>query len=130
MISTGRCLPWRSVTNKDLSEPVETNDEWIFSRTGIRTRRFCGEETAGTFRPVRPNRRWSGQVSVRKSWELCGMHDHTGLSGPSEACLLQRRLGLPEDIPCFDLNAGCTGFLYGLQVIRGCCCRARGAMHC
>ena len=67
MISTGRCLPWRSVTNKDMSELVETNDEWIFSRTGIRTRRFCGEET---FRPVRPNRRWSGQVSVRKSWEL------------------------------------------------------------
>ena len=40
-------------------------------------------------------------------------------SAPTSACLLQQRLGFPEDIPCFDMNVGCTGFIYALQVARG-----------
>ena len=70
MISTGRCLPWRSVTNKDMSELVETNDEWIFHGQASGPGDFAERRRQRTFRPVRPNRRWSGQVSVRKSWEL------------------------------------------------------------
>ena len=45
ILSTGRCLPARVVTNEDLSRRVETNDEWVYSRTGIHARHFCEEET-------------------------------------------------------------------------------------
>ena len=120
MISTGRCLPWRSVTNKDMSELVETNDEWIFSRTGIRTRRFCGEETAADLSAGAAQQAMERAGIRPEELGACVVCTITpDYLAPSEACLLQRRLGLPEDIPCFDLNAGCTGFLYGLQVIRG-----------
>lgn len=120
MISTGRCLPRRSVTNKDMSELVETNDEWIFSRTGIRTRRFCGEETAVDLSAGAAQQAMERAGIRPEELGACVVCTITpDYLAPSEACLLQRRLGLPEDIPCFDLNAGCTGFLYGLQVIRG-----------
>ena len=120
MISTGRCLPRRSVTNKDMSELVETNDEWIFSRTGIRTRRFCGEETAADLSAGAAQQAMERAGIRPEELGACVVCTITpDYLAPSEACLLQRRLGLPEDIPCFDLNAGCTGFLYGLQVIRG-----------
>ena len=44
ILATGRCLPHRIVTNEELSRQVDTNDEWVFSRTGIHQRRFCDGE--------------------------------------------------------------------------------------
>ena len=103
-----------------MSELVETNDEWIFSRTGIRTRRFCGEETAADLSAGAAQQAMERAGIRPEELGACVVCTITpDYLAPSEACLLQRRLGLPEDIPCFDLNAGCTGFLYGLQVIRG-----------
>ena len=46
ILATGRCLPARVVTNEDLSRTVDTNDQWVFSRTGIHQRHFCTSETA------------------------------------------------------------------------------------
>ena len=45
ILATGRCLPDRVVTNQELSQTVDTSDEWVYSRTGIRCRHFCGPET-------------------------------------------------------------------------------------
>ncbi len=45
ILATGRCLPARVVTNEELSERVDTNDEWVFSRTGIHQRHFCTSES-------------------------------------------------------------------------------------
>ena len=120
IVSTGRALPARVVTNDDMSRLVETSDEWIATRTGIRTRHFCeGETQADLAAGAAAIALERGKVDVG---DLCACivatvtPDH---SAPTSACLLQQRLGLPEDIPCFDMNVGCTGFIYALQVARG-----------
>lgn len=120
IVSTGRALPAKVVTNDDMSRLVETSDEWIASRTGIRTRRFCeGETQAGLAAGAASAALERGKVDVK---DLCACIVATvtpDCSAPTSACLLQQRLGLPEDIPCFDMNVGCTGFIYALQVARG-----------
>ena len=120
IVSTGRALPAKVVTNDDMSKLVETSDEWITTRTGIRTRYFCEGETQADLAEQAARRALErGKVDVG---DLCACivatvtPDH---SAPTSACLLQQRLGLPEDIPCFDMNVGCTGFIYALQVARG-----------
>lgn len=120
IVSTGRCMPGRVVTNDDMSELVETSDEWIASRTGIRARRFCGEETQGEL-AVEAARLAVERAGIDPA-EVCACvvttitADHIA---PTTACVVQRALGLPEDMPCFDMNVGCSGFVYGLQVVRG-----------
>ena len=120
IVSTGRALPAKVVTNDDMSKLVETSDEWIATRTGIRTRHFCAGETQADLAEQAARRALEqGKVDPK---DLCACivatvtPDH---SAPTSACLLQQRLGLPEDIPCFDMNVGCTGFIYALQVARG-----------
>lgn len=120
IISTGRCLPKKVVTNEEMSRRVETSHEWIVSRTGIYTRHVCQEESTTDL----------AEGAARKALERAGVGaEQVGAcivatvtpqySAPTTGCLLQKRLGLPEDTPCFDMNVGCTGFLYGLQVARG-----------
>lgn len=120
IVSTGRALPAKVVTNDDMSRLVETSDEWIASRTGIRTRHFCeGETQADLAAGAASAALERGKVDVK---DLCACIVATvtpDCSAPTSACLLQQRLGLPEDIPCFDMNVGCTGFIYALQVARG-----------
>ena len=118
LISTGRYLPARAVSNEEMSRYVETSDEWIVSRTGIRQRYFCGE--------------CEGNISLataaaQKALDRAGIRpDQIGLcivatltpeyATPSVACMVQHNLGLPEDIPAFDVNAACSGFLYSLSI--------------
>ena len=116
---TGQCLPQRVVTNEDLARIVETNDEWITTRTGIQRRHhISGEETIAGL----------SAAAARQALENAGITaDQIGACivatltpdtlVPSAACCLQRELGLPNDIPCFDLNAACTGFLYALHTM-------------
>ena len=114
----GRCVPDHVVTNADLAKRVETSDEWITSRTGIQHRYHCTLETHGTL--------CAG--AARAALERSGVSpDEIGACivatvtadtlVPSAACLLQRELGLPHDIPCFDLSAACTGFLFALHTV-------------
>ena len=116
ILATGRYLPERLVTNEELSKTVDTNDQWVFSRTGIHSRRFGVEESGLDL----------AAAAARQAMERAGLTasdigvcltatftpDH---ASPSTACLLQRELGLKEDTICFDLNAACAGFLYGLK---------------
>ena len=120
ILGTGRCLPQRCVTNDDMARMVETSDEWISTRTGIRQRYFCGED--------------EGVVSLsagaaRKALEKAGVSaDQLGLIltatftpdsfTPSVACQVHEALGCTAAIPCFDLNAACTGFIYALETAR------------
>ena len=116
ILATGRSLPARVVTNEELSRTVDTSDEWVFSRTGIHSRHFCTSETgvglaAGAARQAMER---AGLSPADIGVCLVGTFtpDH---ASPSTACLLQRELGLMEDTICFDLNAACAGFLYGLK---------------
>lgn len=113
---TGRCVPEQVITNDDLAQRMDTSDEWITSRTGIRRRHHCSDEspiqlcveaarTALAKSGVSPN-----QIGVCIVATLTPEH-----LVPSTACTLQQELGLPNDMICFDLNAACTGFLFGLH---------------
>ena len=120
IISTGLALPSRVVTNDDLAAMEETSDEWIMKRTGIHERRFTADgETANSL----------AREAARKALEKSGISlDELGavivatLSGdystPSVATQMQERLGLPKDIPFFDMNAACSGFPYAIEMAR------------
>lgn len=116
ILATGRCLPDRVVTNQELSQTVDTSDEWVYSRTGIRCRHFCGPET-GLDLAVEAARQAMERANLSPAdIGVCLVATFTPDSAsPSVSCLLQRELGLGEDTVCFDLNAACAGFLYGLK---------------
>lgn len=114
---TGHCVPKHIVTNTDLSRRVETSDEWITSRTGIRHRRHCQEGEGTTSLCVEAARKAIENSGIAPA-EI-GVCIVATLSPeavvPCTACLIQQRLGLSEDTLCFDLNAACTGFLFALH---------------
>ena len=121
LIATGGALPGRLVTNDDLSRLVDTSDEWITTRTGIRQRRFCGEgEDAGSMaiEAARQALANSGLDPAQIGCCLCATIAARYLT-PTNACLIQQELGLPQDIPVLDINAACSGFIYGAAVARG-----------
>ena len=112
ILGTGRAVPKQMVTNHDLAKIVDTNDEWIVSRTGISQRHFAQGETLTDLTVE----------AARLAFERSGITaDQIGLCiaatvtpdrlTPAQACLIHQELGLPEDCPAFDLSAGCTGFL-------------------
>lgn len=124
IVGWGKYVPPKVITNDDLAKTVETTDEWIFSRTGIRERRIAGpKETAFSM----------GYIAARDALEkadilpadvdliICATAtpDHTF---PSTASLIQDALGATR-AGAFDLSAGCAGFVYaltiGAQVIQG-----------
>ena len=98
ILGTGRCLPDHIVTNDDLARRVETSNDWIVSRTGIRERRFAQGETL-TQLAVAAARRAMERAGVGpQDIGLCLMATVTpDWITPSQACLLHQELGLPED---------------------------------
>jgi len=116
IIGLGSYAPMQIIENNALSKIVETNNEWITTRTGIKQRRISsGEKTS--------------QMALKAAWSAI---QDSGIDKneidmiifatitpdyftPSTASILQAELGL-KDIPSFDISAGCTGFIYALQV--------------
>ena len=121
LIATGGALPGRTVTNQDLSRTVDTSDEWITTRTGIRTRHYCTEEENAATLAIRAARQALERSGLQP--EQIGCCVCATLSAPdatpSVACQVQAALGLPEDRPALDVNAACSGFLYATAVARG-----------
>ncbi|MCC6756782.1 MAG: beta-ketoacyl-ACP synthase 3, partial [Arenimonas sp.] len=114
---TGSYLPERVLTNADLEKMVDTNDEWIVSRSGIRERHIAaeGENTSDL-----------AYQAALKALEAAGMQASDiqliivgtttpDIVFPSTACLLQDKLGI-AGCGAFDVNAACSGFLYALSV--------------
>ncbi|MGG6462721.1 beta-ketoacyl-ACP synthase III [Solilutibacter silvestris] len=114
---TGSALPKQVVTNDDLAKRVDTSDEWIAARTGIRQRHVAGEgETTVSL----------GEEAARKAMAAAGVTADDidlivfgtttpDLIFPSSACLMQARLGI-VGCPAFDVNAACSGFIYAITV--------------
>ena len=115
---TGRCVPANTVTNDDLAQLVDTNDAWITARTGIRSRYRCTTETHTDLcvNAARAALKKAG-VSPAEIGACIVATVSADTVVPSAACMLQKALGLPEDTPCFDLNAACTGFVYALHTL-------------
>ena len=114
----GRCVPQRVVTNEDMAKIVDTTDQWITSRTGIRHRRHCVSETHGSLCAGAARAALDRAGVSPEEIGACVVATVTADTlVPSAACVLQRELGLPSDIPCFDLGAACTGFLFALHTM-------------
>ncbi|HCS68223.1 MAG TPA: 3-oxoacyl-ACP synthase [Oribacterium sp.] len=120
LIGLGAAYPSRIVTNDDLSHCMDTSDAWIYPRTGIHARRFCtSEESAVTLaleaaRKAVENAEQQG-VSREELGAIVVASMSADLATPSIAAILQRELELPE-VPALDINAACSGFIYGLEV--------------
>ena len=121
LISTGSAVPKKVVTNDDLAKIVDTNDEWISTRPGIRSRRYCTDGESHTSLCLAAARQALERGGVAPGEiGICLVATVTpDFLSPAAACLLQKELGFPEDTICFDLNAACSGFLYGTAVARG-----------
>ncbi|MEW6612962.1 MAG: beta-ketoacyl-ACP synthase III [Pseudomonadota bacterium] len=117
IIGTGGYLPERILSNADLERMVDTSDEWILTRTGIRERRIAADYESTCDLAERAAREALARAGVApETLDLIIVATTTpDLVFPSTACLLQARLG-NRGAPAFDIQAVCTGFVYALDV--------------
>jgi len=117
IIGTGSYLPEKVLSNADLEKMVETSDEWIFSRTGIRERRVAAENQSTTDLAQEAATRAMDAAGVTKDEiDLIILATTTpDRIFPSSACLLQDRLDI-HGCAAFDVQAVCTGFVYALGI--------------
>ncbi|MDH5638115.1 MAG: ketoacyl-ACP synthase III [Nitrospinota bacterium] len=114
----GANLPERVLTNLDLERMVDTSDEWIVTRTGIRERRIVNEGT-NTYELALPAAREALETAGVKAEELDLIICATATQDryfPSTACMIGHGLG-SGDAPAFDISAACSGFIYGSSII-------------
>ncbi len=117
IIATGKALPRKLVTNDDMSKIVDTSDEWISTRTGIKQRYFCdGEKNWELACQAAKAAMEKGGIEKEQIGAIIVGTATNDYIMPSVACVLQQELGLPADIPAFDINAACSGFIYALRV--------------
>ncbi|MBC7349267.1 MAG: ketoacyl-ACP synthase III [Candidatus Aminicenantes bacterium] len=115
--SIGIYLPDRVLTNQDLEKMVETSDEWITTRTGIKERRIASDDQVTSDLGVAAARMALDRAGLKPGdLDLILVATNTpDTIFPATACWVQKKLETRE-MPAFDLQAGCTGFLYGLIV--------------
>jgi 3-oxoacyl-[acyl-carrier-protein] synthase-3 len=114
---TGSALPARVVTNDELAKTVDTSDEWIAARTGIRQRYVAreGETTVSLARDAALKAMEAAGVTAADIDMIVLGTTTPNLIFPSSACLLQAELGI-SGCPAFDVNAACSGFIYAMSV--------------
>ena len=114
---TGSYLPEKVLTNDDLAKTVDTSDEWIVARTGIRQRHVAAEgETTSDLAYHASLRAMEAAGVSAADIDLIVLGTTTpDLIFPSSACLLQHKLGA-AGCPAFDVNAACSGFIYALTI--------------
>lgn len=119
IIGTGSYMPEKVLTNDDLSKIVDTNDEWITSRTGIKERRIAAADQATSDLAAEAARRAMAAAGVTpEEIQLIIVATVTpDMFFPSTACIVQKKISAPNAV-CFDISAACSGFLYALQVAR------------
>ena len=117
IIGTGSCLPEAIVTNDYLSTIMDTSDEWISSRTGIKERHLVKEETTASL-SLEAGRRALAEAGVApEELDMIIVGTLTGdYITPSTACEVQAGLG-PVNAVAFDINAACAGFLFSLHTV-------------
>lgn len=124
VLGTGKAVPEYVLTNDELSTMVETNDEWISTRTGIKRRHIMKDETM-TELCVKAAKEALANADV-KADELdlivCATLRGEYIT-PSQACIIQKEIG--AKCPAFDINAACSGFIYALDVVDGFFSRGR-----
>lgn len=117
IIGTGSYAPANIVSNDDMAKIVDTSDEWIQTRSGIRARRFAAEgEHTSDMACVAAERALEAAGIERSDIDLIIVATMTpDMPTPSTACLVQSKMGL-SNVTSFDLQAACSGFVYALSV--------------
>ena len=116
-MGTGSYVPGKILKNSDLKKLVDTSDDWIIERTGIKERRIVESAEAASDLGLEASKRALHEAGIKpKELETVIVATMTGdMPMPSTASLIQGRLGA-KNASAFDLNAACSGFLYGLSV--------------
>lgn len=119
ILGTGCYLPEKVMSNRDLEELVDTSDEWIFSRTGIRERRLAADDESTSVLAARAAEAALERAGVRADeLEMILVATITpDMLFPSTACLVQDLIGAKNAV-CMDIEAACSGFLYVLETAR------------
>lgn len=119
IISTGTSIPKKIISNSDLAKIVDTNDEWITARTGIKERRVADENHASSDLGVEASLKAIERASLDpKDIDVIIVGTITpDYIFPSTACLIQERIGA-SNAYAFDISAGCSGYLYAMQVAK------------
>src|SRR5947208_2490679 len=116
IIGTGAYIPHKVLTNHDLEKMVDTSDEWITTRTGIKERHVASKDEAASDLAIAAARGALENAGVKpETIELIVVATATpDMFFPSTACFVQKALGIKEAVS-FDVGAACSGFLYALE---------------
>ncbi|MFA5974626.1 MAG: beta-ketoacyl-ACP synthase III [Elusimicrobiota bacterium] len=119
IIGTGAYVPAHVLTNHDLERMVDTSDEWITTRTGIKERHIAGKHEASSDLAVKAAERALKDAGLKAdAIDLIVVATSTpDMFFPSTACFVQKKLGIKETVS-FDVSAACSGFLYALESAR------------
>lgn len=117
IVSTGCYLPSNVLTNSDLEKMVDTSDEWIVTRTGIKERHIVaeGETVADMGYQASLEAINRSQINIQDIDLIVVATTSSSHAFPSSACLIQKKLGI-ENCTSFDVSAACTGFIYALNI--------------
>ncbi len=117
IIGLGAAVPEKVLTNADFEKFLDTSDEWITQRTGIRERRIASEDqSTGTLGTIAAKNALADAKLTPQDIELIIVATVTpDMTMPSTACCIQNDLGA-KDVPAFDIGAACSGFVYALSV--------------
>ena len=119
ILGLGCYLPAKKLTNKDLEKMVDTSDEWIMTRTGIRERRIAPKEFAASDMGVEAARAAIKDAGLEsEDIDLIIVATVTGdMAFPSTACIIQDKIGAINSA-AFDINAACSGFVFGITIAK------------
>ena len=118
--SIGAYIPPKIMTNADFEKIIDTTDEWIVKRTGIRERRISEENEASSdlgYRAAEVAIKRAGIIKEDIDLVICATVTPDYLCMPSTACLIASKLDLPP-VQAFDISAACTGFVYALSIAK------------
>lgn len=114
---TGSYVPQRVLTNRELEGIVDTSDDWITTRTGIRERRIADKDTtSGIATKAAKMALKDASVSPNEIDLIIVATVTPDMFFPSTACFVQSNLGIKKGVPAFDISAACSGFLYALDI--------------
>ncbi|MET0286423.1 MAG: 3-oxoacyl-ACP synthase, partial [Polyangiales bacterium] len=118
ILATGHYAPDRILSNHDLEKMVDTSDEWIVERTGIRERHIAAEGQASSDMAAEAARRALEAADVRaEDLDLIIVATVTpDMPLPATAVFVQQKIGARSDCPAFDIAAACAGFIYGMSI--------------
>ncbi|MBN1823287.1 MAG: ketoacyl-ACP synthase III [Endomicrobiales bacterium] len=119
ILGTGSFLPPKVLTNADLEKMVQTSDEWITTRTGIKERRIADEKTATSDLAIEASKKALEEAGVKAEEieEIIVATITPDMFFPSTACYVQKGLGI-KSCAAFDIAAACSGFIYGMSIAK------------